>query len=233
MQMTSILNQKNDILEQIFTQLKKHFPAKEQITLQIFINDVYRDVLVADLIQISQEDLNGLTVSLWREVMVWKGEIAKVKVFNPDVEQDEWQSPHTIISVLCRNIPFVIDTLKLVINELNIKLHHVFYSEIKSKRSKTGKLISLAGESADELLLYFEIDHTSANAEREKIQKKIASALLDVALVVDDFPVLIKKIKAELKHSKSHKFSPQINDITEQQTFMSWLLEDHFTFYWL
>ena len=126
MQMTSILNQKNDILEQIFTQLKKHFPEKEQKTLQIFINNVYRDVSIDDLTQISQEDLNGLTVSLWREVLLWKGEIAKVKVFNPDVEQDEWQSPHTIVSVLCRNIPFVIDTLKLVINELNIKFASCF-----------------------------------------------------------------------------------------------------------
>ena len=171
--MTSTLNQKNDILEQIFTQLKKHFSEKDQKTLQTFINSVYRDVSIADLTQMSQEDLNGLTVSLWREVLLWKGDKAKIKVFNPDVEQDEWQSAHTVISVLCRNIPFVIDTLKLVVNELNIKLHRVFYSEIQSKRSKSGKLTSLVDSSADELLLYFEIDQTSAITEREDIQKRM------------------------------------------------------------
>ncbi|MCP5078811.1 MAG: NAD-glutamate dehydrogenase, partial [Psychromonas sp.] len=113
--MTSTLNQKNDILEQIFTQLKKHFSEKEQKTLQLFINSVYRDVSITSLAQIPQEDLNGLTVSLWREVLVRKGDAPKIRVFNPDVEQDEWQSAHTVISVLCRNVPFVIDTLKLVI----------------------------------------------------------------------------------------------------------------------
>jgi len=228
--MTSTLNQKNDILEQIFTQLKKHFSEKEQKTLQLFINSVYRDVSVADLSQIPQEDLNGLTVSLWREVLVRKGDGSKIKVFNPDVEQDEWQSAHTVISVLCRNVPFVIDTLKLVINELNIKLHRVFYSEISSERTKSGKLTSLDAKSADELLLYFEIDHTSACSDREQIKQKIESALLDVGLVVDDFSALTSKVRAALKQSKSDKFTQQIDDIAEQQTFLTWLLNDHFTF---
>ncbi|WP_022939939.1 NAD-glutamate dehydrogenase [Psychromonas hadalis] len=228
--MTSILNQKNDILEQIFTQLKSHFSEKEQKTLQLFINSVYRDVSITDLTQINQEDLNGLTVSLWRELLVWKGEFAKVKVFNPDVEQDEWQSSHTVISVLCRNIPFVIDTLKLVVNELNIKLHRIFYSEIASQRTKSGKLTALDADHADELLLYFEIDQTSAVIEREQIKTRIESALLDVSLVVDDFKHLTKNVKTALKQSENDSFSDQINDIAEQQTFLTWLLDDHFTF---
>ncbi|MEI6897493.1 MAG: NAD-glutamate dehydrogenase [Psychromonas sp.] len=228
--MTSILNQKNDILEQIFTQLKKHFSEKEQATLQIFINSVYQDVPLTDLIKISQENLNGLTVSLWREISVRKGPAAKIKVFNPDVEQDEWQSLHTVISVLCRNVPFVIDTLKLLFKDLNIKLHRVFYSEIKSLRNKAGKLTSLSADSADELLLYFEIVQTSASAERENIQKIIENALFDVDLVVDDFSLLTKKVSTELKWSQKDKFSLQIDDIIEQQTFLTWLLSDHFCF---
>ncbi|WP_413699832.1 hypothetical protein ACLKMH_21120 [Psychromonas sp. KJ10-10] len=214
--MTSTLNQKNDILEQIFTQLKKHFSAKDQKTLQLFINSVYRDVSIADLTQISQKNLNGLTVSLWREVLIRKGDVAKIRVFNPDVEQDEWQSAHTIITVVCRNIPFVIDTLKLVLNELNIKLHRVFYCEMGGERSKSGKLLSLNAESADELVLYFEIDHTSAIEDREKIEKRIESALLDVNLVVDDFGALSSLVRKALKQSKSDKFSSQIEDIEER-----------------
>jgi glutamate dehydrogenase len=228
--MTSTLNQKNDILEQIFTQLKKHFSSKDQKTLQLFINSIYRDVSIADLTQISQKNLNGLTVSLWREVLVRKDEVAKIRVFNPDVEQDEWQSPHTVISVVCRNIPFVIDTLKLVLNELNIRLHRVFYSEISGERNKSGKLISLDGSSADELVLYFEIDHTSAIKAREKIEKRIESALADVSLVVDDFNALRSLVEGSLKQNKNDKFSSQIHDIEEQQTFLTWLLNDHFTF---
>ena len=228
--MTSTLNQKNDILEQIFTQLKQHFSDKEQKTLQLFINSVYRDVSVTDLAQITQEDLNGLTVSLWREVLVRKGDSAKIKVFNPDVEKDEWQSAHTVISVVCRNIPFVIDTLKLVLNELNIKLHRVFYSEIKSERTKSGKLNSLNAKSAEELVLYFEIDQTSLNTERDEIKSRIECALLDVSLVVDDFGTVVQKVKGALKQSKSDKFTSKMDDIEEHQTFLTWLLGEHFTF---
>ena len=228
--MISILNQKNDILEQVFSQLKSEFPERAQKILQQFISTVYRDVAVSDLTQMSQADLIGLTVSLWREIQQWKAEQAKVQVFNPDVEQDEWQSSHTVISVLCRNIPFVIDTLKLIINEQNIKVHRIFYSEMAIVRGKTGKLLSFNAQSNNELLLYFEIDQTSAKAERDELAAKIQLALQDVSLVVDDYRQIIETVKEALKYSTSDKFNKQIDDLQVQRTFLKWMLDSHFTF---
>ena len=228
--MISILNQKDDILEQVFSQLKTDFSERTQKKLQQFICTVYRDVAVSDLIQMSQADLIGLTVSLWREIQQWKAEQAKVQVFNPDVEQDEWQSSHTVISVLCRNIPFVIDTLKLIINEQNIKVHRIFYSEMAIVRGKTGKLISFDAPTNNELLLYFEIDQTSAKAERDEMVLKIQQALQDVCLVVDDFTSVTNTVKDALKYSHTDKFNQQIDDLQVQQTFLTWMLKAHFTF---
>ena len=228
--MISRLNQKNDILEQVFSQLKKAFSERAQKTLQQFISTVYRDVAVSDLTQMSQADLIGLTVSLWREIQLWKAEQAKVQVFNPDVEQDEWQSSHTVICVLCRNIPFVIDTLKLIINEQSIKVHRIFYSEMAIERGKTGKLISFNASGNNELLLYFEIDQTSAKAERDELVLKIQQALQDVSLVVDDYEQVTKTVKDALTHSKRDQFNQQISDLQVQQTFLTWMLKAHFTF---
>ena len=98
--MKSILNQKNDILDQVFSRLKSHFSEQQQTTLQQFINNVFRDVAISDLTQMSQADLAGLTVSLWREIQDRQESAAKIRIFNPDVEQDEWQSAHTVVSVL-------------------------------------------------------------------------------------------------------------------------------------
>ncbi|MGJ8581298.1 MAG: NAD-glutamate dehydrogenase, partial [Psychromonas sp.] len=192
--MNNKMSQKLDILEQVFSQLKAHFPVREQSLLENFISGIYRDVSIVDLAMISPDDLAGLTVSLWREVHVWKGQAAKVKVFNPDVEQDEWQSTHTIISILSRNIPFVIDTIKITLNKLNTKLHRIFYSEICSERTVAGKLKKLntedikVNDSNTELLLYIEIDQTSSSSERAKIQSSLDLALANVSLVVDDYP---------------------------------------------
>lgn len=228
--MISGLNQKSDILEQVFSQLKTDFSARTQKMLQQFINAVYRDVATSDLTQISPADLTRLTVSLWREVQLWKTAQAKVRVFNPDVEQGEWQSSHTVLSVLCRNIPFVIDTLKLIMNEQNIKVYRSFYSELASVRGKTGKLLALDAQSNNELLLYFEIDKTSAAIDCAQIESKIDLALDNVSLVVDDFKQITSTVKKALKQSKSDKFNQQIDDLAEQQTFLLWMLNNHFTF---
>jgi glutamate dehydrogenase len=228
--MISKLNQKSDILDQLFSQLQPHFSERTQKTLQQFIHCVYRDVVISDLTQMSQTDLCGLTVSLWREAQQWLGDEAKVRVFNPDVEQDEWQSAHTVISVLCRNVPFVIDTLKLIINEKNIKIHRFFHSEIAAERGKIGKLKSLENKNSNELLLYFEIDQTSSASERDEIRAKLQLVLLDIVLVVDDFTALINYVKEAVKFSTRLKCNSNIEDLQEQQTFLTWMLEDHFTF---
>ncbi|MCW8996863.1 MAG: NAD-glutamate dehydrogenase [Psychromonas sp.] len=228
--MISILNQKNDILEQVFSQLKGGFSERTQNILQQFINTVYRDVAIADLTQMSPADLIGLTVSLWREIQIWKTAQPIVEVFNPDVEQDEWQSSHTVICILCRNIPFVIDTLKLMINEQNIKVHRIFYSEMAIERAKTGKLISFNAPGNNELLLYFEIDQTSAQAEREQLCLKIQTALQEVSLVVDDFEGATKTVSEALKYSKSDKFNQHIKALQVQQAFLTWMLKEHFIF---
>jgi len=223
------MNQKSDILEQIFTQLKTHFTAVEQPLLQSFINAIYRDVSIVDLTTITPADLSGLTVSLWREAQEWNGKVAKVKVFNPDVEQDEWQSTHTIISVLSRNIPFVIDTLKIVLNKQNINLHRILYSEIHSEREQSGQLKALNKENDTELLLYIEIDHTTSPTERLKIKKSLDKALSDVSLVVDDHEEMINKVKDAITASKKANKKPD-QALAEEQTYLSWMVDNHFTF---
>ncbi|MEH6453903.1 MAG: NAD-glutamate dehydrogenase domain-containing protein, partial [Psychromonas sp.] len=228
--MKSILNQKNDILDQVFSRLKAHFTESQQKTLQQFINKVFCDVSINDLTQMTQADIAGLTVSLWREIQDWQAPCAKIRIFNPDVEQDEWQSAHTVVSVLCRNIPFVIDTLKLILNKLNIKLHRISYSEISVTRNENNELVSLDDAEANELLIYFEIDKTSSKAERKLIHTKINFALENVYLVVDDFNNLIATMMQVLGDSENGKLTTNIVNLEEHQTYLTWMLNDHFTF---
>jgi len=232
-------SQKTDILEQIFTKLKTHFPVREQSLLENFITAIYRDVSIVDLAIINPDDLAGLTVSLWREVHQWKRKEAKVRVFNPDVEQNEWQSTHSIISILSRNIPFVIDTVKITLNKHNTKLHRIFYSEISSERTATGKLKSLntgngtvnVNDTKTELLLYIEIDQTTSSSERLKIRSSLEEALANVSLVVDDYEIMQDKVKQAIKITqKESNLITEKADFPEQQTYLKWMLDDHFTF---
>ena len=228
--MVSTLSQKNDILEQVFSQLKNDFSDRAQKTLQQFISIAYRDVAVDDLTKMAPADLVGLTVYLWREVQHWKSNRAKIEVFNPDIEQDEWQSSHTLISVVCRHIPFIIDTLELVLNAQNIKIHRIFYSEMPIERNKIGKLTSFNHDTNNELLLYFEIDKTSAKEDCDLLKELVEQALQNVSLVVDDYLPITETVAEAVKLSKSDKFNKQIKELKTQQTFLTWLLDAHFIF---
>ncbi|MCK5817885.1 MAG: NAD-glutamate dehydrogenase [Psychromonas sp.] len=228
--MTPNINQKNDILEQLFSRLKGGFKKEERTMLQSFISHFYRDVVVSDLICMSQEDHTGLTVSLWREFQDWRGSEAKIKIFNPDVEQDEWQSTHTIISVICSNMPFVIDTIKLVFDTANINLYRIFQNEFATNRTKAGKLTSISGDKNNELVIYFEIDQTSSDEQRNGIKINIENALKNAQLVVMDYQILKKTLNDAIKISEKDKKDKKLQNVEEHQAFLQWLLKDKFTF---
>ncbi len=63
-----------------------------------------------------------------------------MSVFNPDLESDGWQSTHTVIFILHPNMPFLIDSLRIAINQREIGTHSIQHSILQVERDTQGKL---------------------------------------------------------------------------------------------
>ena len=56
---------------------------------------------------------------LWHSFNEYKpGDKALIKVYNPDVPNDGWESPHTIIEIIQSDMPFMVDSVRMALSRL-------------------------------------------------------------------------------------------------------------------
>lgn len=217
---------KQQIIETLSSQAQAFYPAKQKPLVDGFVQGVFDYVAAHELAQFASDDLLGLSRTLW-QLCQKRTANQSVMVFNPDVEQHEWQSKHTIIVVNIANIPFVIDSLRIAINESGHNIHRIFHAELGLTRSKAGIVQKLDG-TADELLVYVEIDKCSSTEQLESIEESLLLVLDQVQKAVDDFDGVLETLA---QANEAITASPvSATEKKEALAFVEWLRDHHFTF---
>ena len=178
-------HQRSELLESLHARLQPHFPKEHSDNLKTLIHALFKHASMQDLLSYEMTDLAGLVVSMWRTLQGGKAQHGLVNVFNPNVEEHEWQSPHTIVSILHSDLPFIIDSVRLTLNRLGANIHTIFHASLAVSRNKSGQFDGFSGKGAQELLLLIEVDRTTLASERDHIESEIRSVVQDVERVVE------------------------------------------------
>ncbi|MDO6804089.1 NAD-glutamate dehydrogenase, partial [Wenyingzhuangia sp. 1_MG-2023] len=72
-------------------------------------------------------DVYGATLSSWHFIQQRQANEVKVRVFNPDHENHGWQSLHTVVEVVCQDMPFLVDSVRMQLNAHQMSLHTIQY----------------------------------------------------------------------------------------------------------
>jgi glutamate dehydrogenase len=81
-----------------------------------FAKQLYGTVALEDLNAWEIDDLYGAVVNFWDLIEVRAPHETKIKIYNPELEQDGWQTTHTVIEIICDDMPFLVDSIRMVIN---------------------------------------------------------------------------------------------------------------------
>ena len=63
--------------------------------------------------------------------------------FQPDLEMHGWQSTHTVVAILHRNTPFIVDSVRMALNRLELKICSIQHSVLYIERDGKGQLTRL------------------------------------------------------------------------------------------
>ena len=63
---------------------------------------------------------------------------ARVRVFNPTIEEHGWQSTHTIIEIVNDDMPFLVDSVTMEVNRHGLTLHLIIHPLILVNRDADG-----------------------------------------------------------------------------------------------
>ncbi|HLT14215.1 MAG TPA: NAD-glutamate dehydrogenase [Marinobacter sp.] len=225
--------------EQFFEQLADAFAEKiaktEAKKVAEFARLHYAHIPLEELVSRRFSDTYGAVLAAWQFLQKRSAEETPVSVFNPDLESDGWQSTHTVIFILHPNIPFLIDSLRMAINQREIGTHSIQHSILQVERDKSGKLKKLHGAkksaaAAYEAFIVLEIDRHSDLADLGSLEQTLQKVLHEVRIAVGDFPVVQEKVSEIVKELDATTAGISAEDKEEARAFLNWLTEDHFTF---
>jgi glutamate dehydrogenase len=230
---------KKIFIDQIKSTIREKLSSTEAELVCQFVDQFFVSAFIDEFEGRRISDVFGLVMSAWRFVQEFKGGEAKVEVFNPSLDEHNWQSSHTVLVILQKNMPFVVDSVRMTLSNRMVKIHSIQYSSLECKRLAGGKIESLkklpskksSKEISGEAFMFIELDRHSDPASQTSLLDAINLVMSDVSLMVNDYPKVLEKcntINEELS-STSYKALAK-DDIAEAKDFMCWLSDDRFTF---
>ncbi|MBO0767442.1 MAG: NAD-glutamate dehydrogenase [Solirubrobacterales bacterium] len=201
-------------------------PADHAEAAATFIRHYYRWLPEADLKANTQEDLYGAAIAHWNLAQQRNPGELKLRIYNPENERDGWSSPHTVLELVCDDMPFLVDSVAMEITRLGYDPHLVIHPMIRVQRDAEGRLLDVidadngASGVPRESVMHVELD-------REPDPDKLADLRANVERILRDIEAAVRDWKP--MRTKAEQLADESPD-KEAGEFLRWLAASHFTF---
>ncbi len=228
---------RQEIINKVCQYLKNRVPESKAALIGKFAQRYYSNCSLEDLSERSIEDLSGAILSHWNFIYHREPGESKVRVFNPTLENDGWQSTHTIVEVSHDDIPFLVDSIRMEVNRNGFQVHYtIHFGGLKVERDKENNIIDIlpigSNEpgSTTEAPIYVEIDRQIDTESMEALRLNIERVLCDVQVSVTDWRKMVKSVEEALLELEQNPPPLDPAEIAESKDFLRWLISNHFTF---
>ena len=228
---------KQMILNAVCDNIRLKLPNIEADLCSTFAQEFFGTMSSDDFTNWSVEDLYGATLNFWSLLHKNSHHQVKVKIYNPDYEKYGWQSTHTVIEILCPDMPFLVESMRMVINRLGIGLYlSVHMGGIRVSRDESGEIIDIIAKSQSkksdyqiEAPLFFLVSRQTDATIIQQLNDEIVRVIQDNQLVVRDWLPMRQRIIQSVEDLNHYPSLCAKEDIHESQDFLKWIENHHFT----
>jgi len=218
--------------------LARHTLSPSQAAqLAAFIPLYYQRVTPADLSPRSSRDLYGAALSHWYLLRQHSGDQPQLRIYNPSLEEDGWQSTHTVIELVCSDQSFLVDSLRNAINQQGLTIHLSIHPVLAVCRTESGQLSSIHEsprsdtKDHDEALFHLEVDRRSEPETLDFLGRVLTRVLDDVTAAVRDWQPMQRTLTQIIDEitALSEPARDALPNLDEQLAFLRWLSDNRFT----
>lgn len=204
-----------------------------------FIRLFYSHASENDLKNYTIADLFGMVHSHWLlACRPQQTAHCRVRVFNPEMERDGWHSTHTVVELMVKDTPFIVDSMRMEMNRLGFTVHLMIYmGGMRIERNAQGVITKIEAYDINqphcdliESPVYMEINRQADLKTLRMIEENVNRVLSDVQTVVSDWQMMQERVSesiVELSHACS---ALPKDEVQESIAFLQWLLDAQFTF---
>ncbi|MDX1433832.1 MAG: NAD-glutamate dehydrogenase [Gammaproteobacteria bacterium] len=234
--MPKTTTQSSHVIEEVVAQVREHVARDQRDVVEEFVRQYYAGTDARDLAEFDVANLYGAALAHWNFAHARAPGTPKLRVYNPQLEQDGWQSTHTIVEIVTDDMPFLVDSVRMALNARGLTTHLVIHPVMRLARDERGRLTRILGAGTrsegaiTEAIMHLEVDRHADEESLSELVTNLQKVLRDVRVAVEDWKPMrgkLREILAELE--KSPPELPEEN-LEECIDFLKWIDDDHFTF---
>lgn len=217
----------------------------EREAVKVFVKDYLHIVPNDDIQDKAPEAVYNQLMSAWQFIQQFEtvdDKTPKIEIINPGSADYPGQSSHTIVMLLQKDMPFLVDSVRMHLASRQLTIHTVQNLVFQAQRTKTGGLKKHATCTYDlgcpidmkgyqtEAFMFFEIDRIAGDEVLSTLVAELEDVLSDVRVVVDDFGSMEGKVQSIINSLKHNPPALPEAEISEAIAYLTWLLDNNFTF---
>ncbi len=224
------------LIERIAASAGRKQKRSGPVNAQAFIRQYFRGVAEEDLAQYEKPVLATMALNQLNFGATRARNQAMVRVFNIDPERDGWSSTHTIVEVVVEDMPFLVDSLGMVLNQAGLTIQLMIHPIIGVRRDGRGRLAALEeGEAADgkftqESWQHIEVDRIADPRRLRELEQKIQRTIEDVRYAVGDWKAMRQRALEVARDISTGRSPAPASEAREVAALLEWMEANHFTF---
>jgi len=157
-----------------------------------------------------------------------------IRVFNPEKGTDGWDCQHTIVEMVNDDMPFLVDTASMVLQELNLGVRLIVHPILNVKRDTNGKFESFhpkaTKQTEKESFIHIHLEKLTDPTVLTSVESQLKSRMAKVRTSVADWQPMQENL--ELAIAEFGKNAPDLPKVVQAECveFLKWVKDDHFMF---
>ena len=215
------------VLDPVLSALKTSVPAPRYNEAALFAEAFYARLTPEEYALRDAADWAALARGFLQFARSRKPGQPAIRVFNPNREEHGWESPHTVIQIANDDMPFLVDSVGMVLAQYELGIHVLGHPVLAVRRDPGGNVLAF-GEGSRESLMHIEVDRLAESSDMVRIAESLRDALDDVRCVVADWKPMHEKLRATAAELATVTGKMAQERIAESRDFLEWAADDHF-----
>ncbi len=229
---------KDLIIETLVEKIKQKMTGDQAVFCAEFVRQFFSTVALDDLLEWNLDDLYGASINFWALIQYRSPDETKIRIYNPDFERHGWQTTHTVVEILSKDMPFLVDSVRMVVNRMGFSSHLIIHMGglrlMRGKNNEVSAVLPKYGEIPEgaetDAPIFMEIDRITDHTVLDELHRQFERALADNRAVVEDWLPMREKVKAIIEELEHIPSTVDPSEAEETKAFLHWIEDHHFTF---
>lgn len=230
--------EKNLIINEVIAQIQQKLPKNKAALCSEFVRQFYLTMSLEDLKESSIQDLFGLAVNFWNLIEVRQPGEIKCKLYNPNQNEYGWDAHHTVIELICEDMSFLVDSLRIVLKRLGLSLYLTIHmGGIRLTRDAENRVSTILPRTEEsnpnaiiEAPIVMKIERQTDVALLSKLEHQFQQVLTENRAVITDWTMMRERVCAIADELQQVVTPINQEEVEETRAFLYWLEDHHFTF---